>query len=64
MNKKIIELLTELAKTQANIDNEDYNTYDYSGGNYDDAYYQGVEDGEILLARKLLKMWVKNEQPN
>ena len=27
-----------------------------SGGNFDDAWRMGVEDGEILLARKLLEM--------
>ena len=35
-------------------DTEDFNPCDYSGGNFDDAYYGGQEDGEALLARELI----------
>lgn len=35
-------------------DNEEFNTYDYSGGNIDDAYELGCNAGEVLLARELL----------
>jgi hypothetical protein len=48
------EYLEKLAAKKAAIDKEDFNPYDYSGGNYDDAYYMGSSDGEILLARELL----------
>lgn len=30
--------------------------YDYSGSNVDDAYYGGMDSGEILFARELLTL--------
>lgn len=33
---------------------DDFNVYDYSGGNYDDAYLLGLDHGEIGLARLVL----------
>lgn len=32
---------------------DDFNAYDYSGGNYDDAYYLGTSDGERMFADEL-----------
>jgi hypothetical protein len=31
-----------------------FNPCDFSGGNYDDAYYGGVDDGETGVARSVL----------
>lgn len=33
---------------------EDFNPYDFFGGNMDDAYFGGSEDGETELAREVL----------
>lgn len=55
--EKIAKLLSLIEKTsayKAAIDAEDFNAYDYSGGNFDDAHSQGMRDGEILFARDLM----------
>lgn len=49
------EHLMEIAKKKAWSDDEDFSAYDYSGGNFDDAYYGGASDGEVLLARQILE---------
>lgn len=54
LSQAMIEKLKKLAATDCSFDNEDFNAYDYSGGNYDDAYYMGSTDGEISLAREIL----------
>lgn len=33
---------------------------DFAGGNIDDAYYGGVDDGEIGLAREILEKFYGN----
>ena len=48
------EYLKEIARKKAASDDNDFNAYSYSGGKYDDAYYAGCEDGEIVFARELL----------
>lgn len=50
----LLNYLESIAEKNACGDREDFNAYDYSGGNYDDAYEVGVDDGEIFLARQLL----------
>ena len=55
MTPEMIEKLKKLAATEAACDDEDFNPYDVSGGNFDDAYYAGSNDGEILLARSILE---------
>ena len=56
------EYLCELACDEAGVDDEDFNPMDASGGNFDDAYNMGVEDGATLLARALLgKFWGRIE---
>jgi hypothetical protein len=47
--------LQKLAKRNCWTDGVDFNPYEQSGGNFDDAYYRGNEDGETLLARELLE---------
>lgn len=45
-------------------DAENFNPHDHSGGNFDDAYFHGQEDGETHLAREILTglniSWDKN----
>lgn len=47
--------LLEKANRGCWIEDEDFNPYEFSGGNYDDAYFGGSADGEALLAKQLLK---------
>lgn len=36
--------------------------YDISGGNYDDAYSAGVDDGYVWLARELVSLLERKEE--
>ncbi len=54
MNEKLIEKLKTLAAKKAACEHEDFSIYDYSGGNFDDAYRIGCQDGEIGLAQEIL----------
>lgn len=51
--------LEDLAIKKTWIDSEDFNPMEMSGGNFDDAYSSGLNDGETLLARKLLETYFK-----
>lgn len=53
------ELLEDIAKCETWTDDEDFNPYDFSGGNYDDAYWSGRNDGRIAVARELLNIYFK-----
>ena len=57
--KKYLEELAAKSTLQDDIDN--FNPYDSCGGNFDDCYYTGAEDGETLLARHLLEKFFKEE---
>ncbi len=46
--------LQKLADKQAFDDDHENVVYDYCGGNVDDAYGIGADDGEINLARAVL----------
>jgi hypothetical protein len=46
--------LLKLAMRETWTDSDDFNPYEQSGGNYDDAYYAGRDDGETSLAKRLL----------
>lgn len=50
-------LLADLRKQAAREtwdESEDFNPMDFSGGNFDDAYWGGQEDGATHLARRVL----------
>jgi hypothetical protein len=51
---ELIQSLIKTAKLIPAASEEDFNAYDSSGGNFDDAYQIGVDDGEIYLARHIL----------
>lgn len=55
---KIREMLEELTKEKCWSDelSDDCIVNDFAGGNIDDAFYGGQRDGEIMLARRLIKM--------
>ncbi len=56
----IKEYLEKIARQKACQDEEDFNPQDYAGGNYDDAFALGEDDGEIFLARALLDKFFKD----
>lgn len=45
----------KIAGGRAPADDEDFNAMDYSGGNFDDAFSLGYDEGYVGLARELLK---------
>lgn len=49
------EKLMEIAQQECCCDDEEFIPNDYAAGNPDDSYYNGVDDGQTLLARKILK---------
>ena len=52
---KLIALIEKTAEYDTHTDdNEDFNPMDNSGGNFDDCYQMGCEDGEINFARELI----------
>lgn len=55
MNEELRALLEAAAKTEIGCDNDDFMVDDYAGGNIDDAYSLGIDHGEVLFARELLK---------
>jgi len=66
MSPNTVQILIEKLKTislnqKAWSDDPDFMVDDYAGGNIDDAYYGGVRDGEVLLARELLGIINSNE---
>lgn len=54
MNQEMIAELKRLAAKEIWSDDEDFNVYEMSGGNFDDAYYAGNESGKTKLARQVL----------
>ena len=53
---EVIDHLKMLAAKDAHVDVNEFCINDSVGGNLDDAYSFGVDDGYILLARELLDM--------
>lgn len=59
MSEEFIERLKRLAQREtwtenAEKDGELMNPSEYSGGNFDDAYYGGQSDGETEMAQEVL----------
>ncbi len=59
--EKLVDIITKRASLDATCDVEDFNIYDYCGGNYDDAYEIGMRDGEIFFASALLSIINENK---
>jgi len=59
MKQEMIDRLTQMAKRTCcdeEIDEDEFfNPDDFAGGNIDDAYQGGFDDGETYLAREVLK---------
>jgi hypothetical protein len=56
LTEEQINKIKAIAEKQTADSREDFNPMDDSGGNFDDAYYMGTEDGEIYMARTVLDM--------
>lgn len=54
LSAKWIEALKKYADRETWTDDGDFDPCGSSGGNYDDAYYGGYEDGRTELAREIL----------
>ena len=54
LSDEMIEHLKTLARREGLMDQEEFDPHGYSGGNYDDAYYAGYDDGETQIARTIL----------
>lgn len=55
VDKKIKKILKETASRGVCYEDDDFNPMDQFGGNMDDAYWGGCQDGRVELARELLK---------
>lgn len=51
----LIVWLRAIAGRHLKQGDEDFSPDDYAGGNIDDAFYAGESDGEIYIAREVLK---------
>jgi hypothetical protein len=55
MSDSLYDFLKEIASKKVRREQEDFNAYDWSGGQPDDAWDMGAEDGRIELAQELLE---------
>lgn len=53
--ERLVAYIKKTAEKPCKCDKADFDVYDYSGGNFDDAYEIGLNDGEISYARIILK---------
>lgn len=54
MNEEMITKLKTLAAGEAWFEDDEFDPMDFSGGNFNDAYDGGLEDGRVDLAREIL----------
>lgn len=54
MKPETIELLKKLAKKSVRMYDSDFVADDYAGGNFDDAWTEGMVDGRVELAQEIL----------
>lgn len=59
LTEKQISEFSILAKKQTSVEScgEDWNPYEVGGGNFDDVYYVGYNDAEIINARFILNLF-------
>lgn len=55
----IKEYLQKLASEKLSSEDEEFNPQDYCGGNFDDAWSMGQDEGFVLCARALLEKFFK-----
>lgn len=58
LTEKQIDNLKKLAKYTTSVEDcaDEWNPYEISGGNFDDAYYVGYKDADIENARFILDL--------
>lgn len=61
LKQQIIELVKEHSESKSYLDQIDFNPYEASGGNYDDAFWLGHDAGVIKLARTIMDLINKVE---
>lgn len=59
MHDSIKEYLESIANNESVGDKEDFDAQGHGGGNFDDAYQLGVNDGQVFLAQHLLATYWK-----
>jgi hypothetical protein len=59
LTEQQIEKFKKLAKQETSQEycEDDWNPYEISGGNFDDAYYLGCKDSDIYNARFILNLF-------
>ncbi len=57
----LIEFLQILSKQRAWSDNPSFSAFDHSGGDYDEAYNGGYNDGETILARYIIDKYMDTD---
>lgn len=53
LSDEFVARIRKLAAQDADYDNEDFEVHACCGGNIDDAYQRGEEQGEISMAREI-----------
>lgn len=51
--ERVIETIRRYADGRVKQDDPNFDLYGWCGGNFDDAYTMGVDDGEVMLAQSL-----------
>lgn len=67
MKARIDELIERYEALSEDINwryDDEFNPYDASGGNFDDAYYMGVEHGEVDGALHILRLLAEEFKEN
>lgn len=54
--QKIRAILEQPASRKCWCDEPEFNPDDFAGGNFDDAYAGGVEDGRAEMARSIIEL--------
>lgn len=52
---EFVARLRKLAAQDMDWENEEFEVHSYCGGNIDDAYQRGEEQGEISMAREIVE---------
>lgn len=55
LSPELIAKLKKLAKNKIRCENEEFTAIDWFGGNFDDAYNGGLDDGQVMLAQEILE---------
>lgn len=48
ITEELMQIIQAKANTIMSSDNQEFNAYEYSGGNFDDAYYMGGDEENVV----------------